>query len=52
MSSNDPKTWMWAEACGLLERAERHRQFFRVFPPRPWEPPVDVFEIDPNTGYW
>lgn len=42
---------MWAEACGLLARAERlQRQFFRVSP-RPadltsWEPPVDVFETD------
>jgi HSP20 family molecular chaperone IbpA len=42
---------MWAEACELLERAERlHRQFFQ---PRAgagrgpcWEPPVDVLETD------
>jgi HSP20 family protein len=41
---------MWAEACALLDRAERiQRQFFR--PPgasgQPsWEPPIDVFEAD------
>ncbi len=45
----DTGTRMWAEACELLERAERlHRQFFQVGRPgarRPtWEPPVDVFE--------
>lgn len=51
MSPNDPKTWMWAEACGLLERAERlHRQFFRVSAQAVWEPPVDVFEID--SEHW
>ena len=41
--------WMWAEACDLIERAERmHRQFFRlVDSPRheaAWQPPADVFE--------
>jgi HSP20 family protein len=40
---------MWAEACELLERAERlHRRFFEVSAApalRPaWEPPVDLFE--------
>lgn len=45
----DPRTWMWAEAVELLDRAERmHRQFFRrvAVPSRAptWEPPVDVFE--------
>jgi len=40
---------MWAEACDLIDRAERmHRQFFRLSAsPRTqavWEPPVDVFE--------
>jgi HSP20 family molecular chaperone IbpA len=42
---------MWAEACELLDRAERlHRQFFV---PRgaqgqqpTWEPPVDLLETD------
>jgi HSP20 family protein len=47
MSSRDPRSWMWAEACELLDQAERlHRQFFRFggnveAQPR-WEPPVDV----------
>lgn len=40
---------MWAEACHLLEQAERmHRQFFQLRAPRgartAWEPPVNVFE--------
>ena len=40
---------MWAEACDLLDQAERmHRQFFRVAASgrtqAVWEPPVDVFE--------
>jgi HSP20 family molecular chaperone IbpA len=39
---------MWAEACDLLDQAERlHRRFFRLdtSPSRPaWEPPVDMFE--------
>lgn len=41
-------SWMWAEACEALARAERlHRQFFRLGEPGPrpvWEPPVDIFE--------
>ena len=49
MSTRNPTGWMWAEACELLEQAERmHRQFFRLSASeraRPvWEPPVDVFE--------
>jgi HSP20 family molecular chaperone IbpA len=49
MSSHDPTSWMWAQACALLEEAERmHRQFFRLsasgLTPAAWEPPVDVFE--------
>ena len=40
---------MWAEACELLDQAERmHRQFFRLTTSEHtgavWEPPVDVFE--------
>ncbi|MDD2725636.1 MAG: Hsp20/alpha crystallin family protein [Methylovulum sp.] len=43
------ETWMWAEACEILDRADRlHRQFFRptVMNARrlTWEPPVDVYE--------
>ncbi len=49
MSIHDPKSWMWEEALGLLERAERmQRQFFRLAHgtgQRPiWEPPADIFE--------
>lgn len=50
MSSRDPASWMWNEACGLLERADRmHRQFFVVrgtVRGPVWEPPVDLFETD------
>jgi HSP20 family protein len=49
MPPRHPGAWMWAEACELLDRAERlHRQFFV---PRgtqgrqlSWEPPVDLLE--------
>jgi HSP20 family molecular chaperone IbpA len=39
---------MWAEACALLDEAERkHRHFFDLLagpPARPvWEPPADIF---------
>ena len=48
MRRSDPGDWMWAEACDLLDQAERlHRRFFRLdtSPARPaWEPPVDMFE--------
>jgi HSP20 family protein len=49
MSSRHPNDWMWAQACDLIEQAERmHRQFFRLAATAParaaWEPPVDVFE--------
>lgn len=47
MYSRDARTWMWAEACEMLEQAQRlHRQFFRfggVAGALPsWEPPTDV----------
>lgn len=40
---------MWAQACEMLERAERlHRQFFQPGVGRTrrpvWQPPVDIFE--------
>ena len=40
---------MWAQACDLLDQAERmHRQFFQLAASgrtrAVWEPPVDVFE--------
>ena len=48
MSSRRPPSWMWAEACELLDRAERlQRQFFRpasAATHATWEPPVDIFE--------
>jgi HSP20 family protein len=49
MTAADPKRWMWAEACAMIERAEQlHRQFFQpglaAAPGASWEPPVDVFE--------
>ncbi|HUL64903.1 MAG TPA: Hsp20/alpha crystallin family protein [Burkholderiaceae bacterium] len=45
----DPSVWMWAQACELIDEAERlHRQFFRPTASARafavWEPPVDVFE--------
>lgn len=48
MASRDLERLMWAEACEMLDRAERlQRQFFR--PGRrarntTWEPPVDVYQ--------
>ncbi|HKA78431.1 MAG TPA: Hsp20/alpha crystallin family protein [Xanthobacteraceae bacterium] len=47
--SADPRRWMWAEACAMIERAEQlHRQFFQpgfaTATRANWEPPVDVFE--------
>src|SRR5262249_7282366 len=51
MTAADPRSWMWAEACAMIERAEQmHRQFFRPGRARPpaanWEPPVDVCESE------
>lgn len=47
----DPKKWMWADACELLDRAERiQRQFFQLgisTANRPtWEPPADIYETE------
>lgn len=49
MPIRELESWMWAEACEMLDRAERlHRHFFRpavVHAKRPaWEPPIDVYE--------
>ena len=49
------KSWMWAEACALLEQAERkHRQFFDLLAApasRPmWEPPADIFADGPELN--
>jgi HSP20 family protein len=51
MTAADPRRWMWAEACAMIERAEQlHRQFFQPglapVPGASWEPPVDVFESE------
>ena len=51
MRRSDAGDWMWAEACELIEQAERlQRRFFRLDTSRPtraaWEPPVDMFETD------
>lgn len=48
MNVNLRKSWMWAEACALLDEAERkHRHFFELLgvpATRPaWEPPADIF---------
>jgi HSP20 family protein len=48
MNTNRRKSWMWAEACALLDEAERkHRRFFELLAvpsARPvWEPPADIF---------
>jgi len=48
MNTNRRKSWMWAEACALLDEAEhRHRHFFDLLAVPSagpvWEPPVDVF---------
>jgi HSP20 family protein len=45
---------MWAEACAMLEEAERkHRQFFDLLSApsaRPvWEPPADIFADDSHV---
>ena len=51
MTGADPRNWMWAEACAMIERAEQmHRQFFQpgsaAAPAASWEPPIDVFESE------
>jgi HSP20 family protein len=48
MNTNRRKSWMWAEACALLDEAERkHRHFFDLLAvpsTQPvWEPPADIF---------
>jgi HSP20 family protein len=51
MAGADPRNWMWAEACAMIERAEHmHRHFFQpgsaAAPAASWEPPIDVFESE------
>lgn len=54
MPSRDLNRLMWAEACEMLDRAERlHRRFYRPassMRTATWEPPVDVYEVD--GGLW
>ena len=46
--TRDPGRWMWAEACQMLEQAERlHRRFFELAERGRgpcWQPPADVLE--------
>jgi HSP20 family protein len=49
------QSWMWAEACALLDQAERkHRHFFDLLAApskRPvWEPPIDIFADDSQVS--
>ena len=51
MRADDPGSWMWTEACALIDRAERlQRQFFQpgrfAAPAAGWEPPVDILETE------
>lgn len=52
MSARDPEAWMWAEACAMLERAERMRREYYRPSARPvaWEPPLDLLETE--TELW
>lgn len=49
MSARNATGWMWAEACDLIDQADRmHRQFFRLASSARtravWEPPVDIVD--------
>ena len=54
MKPRADQSWMWADACALVDEAERlHRHFFRLLA-RPsaapsWEPPANVFR---GAGQW
>lgn len=57
MPYREPGSWMWAEACELLDRAERlHRQFFQPsqsLGKHPgWEPPIDIIETEREFWVW
>jgi HSP20 family protein len=48
MNAQRRKSWMWAEACALLDEAEhRHRRFFELLAVPSaapvWEPPINIF---------
>ncbi len=51
MNAQRRKSWMWAEACALVDQAERRqRSFFELLAVPAavpvWEPPVNVFAVD------
>src|SRR5260370_32939747 len=51
MRAGDPGNWMWAEACALIDRAERlQRQRLQpgrfVAPTASWEPPIGILETE------
>ena len=48
MNAPRRKSWMWAEACALLDEAERrHRHFYELLSAPSaapvWEPPANIF---------
>ncbi len=50
MNAQRRKSWMWAEACALLDEAERrHRRFFDLLAipsaAPVWEPPTNIFSL-------
>ena len=51
MALSNLERWMWADACRLLERAERlRRQFFDPLSGEDngtgWSPPIDLYETN------
>jgi len=50
MNAQRRKSWMWAEACALLDEAERrHRRFFELLAVPSaapvWEPPINILSL-------
>jgi HSP20 family protein len=50
MNGHRKQSWMWAEACALLDEAERrHRHFFELLSTPAaapaWEPPANIFSV-------
>jgi HSP20 family protein len=50
MNAQRRKSWMWAEACALVDEAERrHRHFFELLSAPSatpvWEPPANIFSV-------
>lgn len=51
MNAQRRSSWMWADACALLDEAERrHRRFFDLLTAPAaapvWEPPANIFSLD------